>query len=130
MRLVVQAAASISLKQHQATHPRLGAIDHVVCQYLPSEGEGAEAAAVAVAHDIAAKVSEGLPTLPVVLYGAACGHRRRLQDIRRACGALKVSQGILAAILLSVLWLVHTLGHRNANSTTRRPWKCSVTLHL
>jgi glutamate formiminotransferase len=93
--LAVAAAATISLKHHQATHPRLGAIDHVVCQYLPSEGDGGEVAAVAAAHGIAAKVSERLPTLPVVLYGRACSRNRRLQDIRRACGAL---QGLLLGL--------------------------------
>ena len=85
-RLAVQAAASVSLQQHKATHPRLGAIDHIACQYLPSEGRAAEQAAVAVARGIAAAVANELPTLPVVLYGAACGGQR-LQDVRRACGA-------------------------------------------
>ena len=101
--MAIQASREVSLQHHKATHPRLGAIDHIVCQYLPSEGQVAEAAAAAAARGIAAAVAGEVTTLPVVLYGDACGSARRLQDIRRACGALSsmstASKQSLAAVL-------------------------------
>lgn len=79
-----EAARRISLRDHVATHPRLGVVDHIACHHL---GEPQQAAAAqSAACRIAAGVSRNLPTLPVILYGDASPQKLRLQDIRRACG--------------------------------------------
>lgn len=83
--IATEAAKWISLRDHVATHPRLGVLDHIACHHLgqPHQAESARSAACR----IAAGVSRQLPSLPVILYGDASPQKLRLQDIRRACGA-------------------------------------------
>jgi glutamate formiminotransferase len=84
-RLAAEAASTITLQQHVAKHPRLGVVDHIVCQYLPQQAAG-KAIASAAARRAGALISQAIPELPVVLYGDACEQQRKLQDVRRACG--------------------------------------------
>lgn len=75
----------LDLRTHSATHPRLGAVDHISCH--PLQPRDALAAAVAVAHGIARALSAADLQLPVLMYGAANDSGAKLRDLRRACGA-------------------------------------------
>lgn len=93
LRLAVAACKAIDLQQHQATHPRLGAVDHIVCHPLSGssaneQAQSCTAAAADMARGLAAGLAQAQPDLPVMLYGAASADAARLQDVRRACGVL------------------------------------------
>jgi glutamate formiminotransferase len=75
---------SIDLRRHTATHPRLGAVDHISCHPL---GPAANLqAAAALAHAIGSQLALPPTGLPVYYYGAASSSGRRLADIRRRLG--------------------------------------------
>jgi glutamate formiminotransferase len=83
-QLATMAVRAVNLRDHVATHPRLGVVDHISCHPLDPSFE--LKAAGQVAHSIGISLSAVLPTMPVLMYGAACPEGRRLQDVRRACG--------------------------------------------
>ncbi len=70
----------LDLRTHEATHPRVGAVDHVSCHAL--RGERLDAA------DLARGIGEGLASfgVPVKLYGDASSDGVGLADVRRSCG--------------------------------------------
>ena len=85
VRQTVLALAGASLQQldlrlHDASHPRVGVVDHVSCHAL--RGERAEAA------DLARGIGQGLALLgaPVKLYGDAASDGVELAQVRRDCG--------------------------------------------
>jgi hypothetical protein len=84
VRLAKAACQQLTLAEHQATHPRLGVVDHISCHALEPDGK---APAAAMATAVAAALAAAEPALPVVMYGDASGTKSRLQDVRRACGA-------------------------------------------
>lgn len=78
----VQAAVSnLDMRQHQGSHPRMGAAD--VCPFIPWNGVNMETC-VDLAEGLAQRCAEELD-LPVWLYGAAARQpwNRYLADIRR-----------------------------------------------
>ncbi len=70
----------LDLRVHDATHPRVGAVDHVSCHAL--RGERVDAA------DLARGIGHGLSSLgiPVKLYGDASSDGVGLAELRRKCG--------------------------------------------
>lgn len=71
----------LDLRQHDATHPRLGIVDHISCQPVGPDAQLSEAA------DVARSIGQVLQdSLPVFLYGAAHPQQRTLADIRRTLG--------------------------------------------
>jgi glutamate formiminotransferase len=82
--VAVQALAAIDLSSHQATHPRLGSVDHISCHPIGPDASLHEAAALA--HEVGASLSTGPATLPVYYYGAASKRGHSLAHIRRQLG--------------------------------------------
>eukprot|EP00887_Chlorella_sp_A99_P002863 scaffold6.g2863.t1 len=92
LALARAALALVDLQRHAATHPRLGAVDHISCHPLADAGGAplqacAPAAAALVARSVARQL--GSAGLPVYTYGAAHQHQRPLDDIRRQLGYFK-----------------------------------------
>jgi glutamate formiminotransferase len=80
------ALAAIDLRAHEASHPRLGAVDHISCHPLmPATAEGMAAAAQA-ARAIGEQLGAGPAALPVYAYGAAHPERAALDSVRRHLG--------------------------------------------
>lgn len=83
------AIGLVDMRQHVATHPRLGAVDHISCHPVP---EGARMhAARRAAQSIVIGLAARQPQLAILKYGEASDPPRRLQDIRRECGAPKLA---------------------------------------
>lgn len=82
--LAEAALCQIDLRQHEASHPRLGVVDHVSCHPLDSCSKSMSIAA-SIATDIAQYLADTVG-LPGFLYGAAHPEGRRLDEIRRALG--------------------------------------------
>jgi glutamate formiminotransferase len=83
-RLCDVALSSVDLRRHEASHPRLGVVDHVSVHALAAQGalpqpQAAIALSLAIADFLAAR-------LPVHLYGAASPAGARLADVRRSLG--------------------------------------------
>ena len=80
--LAVAAAAlpQLDLRVHDASHPRVGVVDHVSCHAL--RGERTDAA------ELARKIGQGLALfgVPVKLYGDAASDGIELAQVRRDCG--------------------------------------------
>eukprot|EP00877_Chromochloris_zofingiensis_P000750 jgi/Chrzof1/10676/Cz05g08080.t1 len=79
-----QALPAIDLTTHAATHPRLGAVDHISCHPVGADANLEHAAQLAL--DIGRRLSQPPSSLPVYLYGAASSTNQRLADIRRRLG--------------------------------------------
>lgn len=96
LALAREALRLVDLRTHTATHPRLGALDHVSVHPLLADADAADveraaeglAAAAALAGAIAQQLGEGLQ-LPSYLYGAAHADGRPLADLRRSLGYFK-----------------------------------------
>lgn len=96
------ALTAVDLRRHAATHPRLGAVDHISCHPLPAApaGSGSSAGseqrqqrdqqeqqqAAALARSIAQQLGAGPLAVPVLTYGWAHPQQRRLDDVRRQLG--------------------------------------------
>lgn len=77
------ALEQIDLRAHHASHPRLGAVDHVSCHALA----GAPAAAAAkLARSVAAQLGGPTHQVPTYLYGDASPAGATLADVRRDLG--------------------------------------------
>lgn len=87
LALARAALALVDLQRHAATHPRLGAVDHISCHPLADAGGAPLQAAALVARSVARQL--GSAGLPVYTYGAAHQHQRPLDDIRRQLGYFK-----------------------------------------
>jgi glutamate formiminotransferase len=93
-RLASLAFARIDLRSHEATHPRLGVVDHVsVHPLLPTvasaaDGDAAQNAARALALHIGESLSQ---RLPVYLYGGATASAATLDAVRRSLGYFRCS---------------------------------------
>ena len=90
LRLAREGLRLIDFRTHAASHPRLGAVDHVSCHPAWHDGdpaesrgmEGAELVALAIAEALAA----GPPAVPVYLYGRASPAGKPLAQVRRELG--------------------------------------------
>ncbi|EFN58522.1 hypothetical protein CHLNCDRAFT_17265, partial [Chlorella variabilis] len=99
------ALALLDLRQHAATHPRLGCVDHISCHPLPTSEAGSaaaaaaaadagelrqrqqdEAGAAALAVAIASELGSGPQAVPVYTYGWAHQQRQPLDAVRRQLG--------------------------------------------
>ncbi len=115
MALSAAALQRLDLRRHVATHPRLGAVDHISLHPVPApaarpgddngatgqaatttnptleEAPRGMAQAVAAARRVAERLSQEPWRLPVYLYGFAhpSGPQRQLADVRRALGYFK-----------------------------------------
>eukprot|EP00808_Paulinella_micropora_P013712 g31997.t1 len=70
LALCTAAFKELDLRQHKASHPRLGVVDHICVSPLPSATVSGLAAAGALARQVSVDLGR---LLPVVLYGeAAC----------------------------------------------------------
>ena len=74
-----RAVSLIDLRGHAATHPRLGACDHISVHPLSGTLEAAAKCARSIGSNLA-------PLLPVYLYGGAHREGRGLAEIRRNLG--------------------------------------------
>ncbi|KAL6746407.1 Formiminotransferase subdomain-containing protein [Haematococcus lacustris] len=120
------ALSCLDLRQHSATHPRLGVVDHISLHPLhpphpsPSQaptpqqhpGPGppspAMAAAVQCGLAVAAALSQPPWLLPVFLYGALQAEGRRLADTRRGLGYFQApAQGACWSGALPLISLSH-----------------------
>ena len=86
-KLAAHACTELDLRQHRATHPRLGTVDHISWHPLGT-GAATLAGAAEMATSAAAMLSQLVPDLPIHLYGAASSTGARLRDVRRDCGVL------------------------------------------
>ncbi len=87
--IATECLQHLDLRQHAATHPRLGVIDHISLHPLqPTAATSAAGEGLASAARCAREASAGLGAmgLPVYLYGHARDDRRTLADIRRQLG--------------------------------------------
>ena len=77
----------VDMRAHDATHPRVGVVDHVSCHALAGERAGAA--------KLAKSIGEGLGTLgvPVKLYGDAASDGIGLDEIRRRSGYFSGAAG-------------------------------------
>ena len=103
------ALAALDLRQHVATHPRLGTVDHISCHPLPllagesavvagaaaqaAAAEEQQAAAAALAQAIARQLGAGPRALPVFTYGGAHPQQRPLDAVRRQLGYFQGAAG-------------------------------------
>lgn len=85
------AADHVDLRFHEANHPRLGAVDHILCAAF--DASGADAAPWA-AKEVALRIAEGFAhkcKASVATYGGADEEGRSLVDVRRALGYFRGS---------------------------------------
>ena len=85
LQLSKTALSLIDLREHDATHPRLGVVDHISCHPLEDGGMGG-------ARDCAVAIAKGLGDgigIPTYLYGTASRDAAQLSDIRRHFGYFK-----------------------------------------
>jgi hypothetical protein len=87
--LAERALSLVDLREHAATHPRCGVVDHISCHVVGDTDAGV---AVALAHRIGAHIGEHL-SVPVLLYGAASAKKKGLADLRRAHGYFRETAG-------------------------------------
>lgn len=90
------AVEHVDLREHVAAHPRLGAVDHVLCAPIrPPQDDQDE---TWTAREVALRVAEGLAKrteVSVALYGDADAKNRSLAEVRRALGYFKgASEGL------------------------------------
>lgn len=81
------AVEHVDLRNHVAAHPRLGAVDHVLCAPIPPRS--GDDVRTWSARDVALRVAEGLAkktNVSVAVYGDADEQGRSLADVRRALG--------------------------------------------
>lgn len=90
--LSVAALSEIDLRQHSATHPRLGVVDHISCHPL-SHGENPTDIDIAAhtARTIAQQLGD-THGLPSYLYGKAHPATKPLADVRRQLGYFSASK--------------------------------------
>jgi len=82
-----QALAALDLRTHEASHPRVGVVDHVSCSPLGSAtSEEAGKLALRVGRFLSLSGPGDKPALPVYLYGAAREDGRSLAELRRSLG--------------------------------------------
>ena len=74
--LAERALSLVDLRDHAATHPRCGVVDHISCHAV---GDADASVAVSLARGIGARVGDRLG-LPVLLYGAASAKGAGLAD--------------------------------------------------
>ena len=93
--LAAAVGAHVDLRAHAASHPRLGALDHVLVSPLGAAALGeAASAARGCAEAIAAR------GVPVAAYGALAEPAARLADVRRALGYFRgaLNSGVDASL--------------------------------
>jgi glutamate formiminotransferase len=89
LRLASLALERIDLRSHEASHPRLGIVDHVsVHPLLPNASSSADReAAQDAASALALRIGGSLgKRLPVYFYGAAAASAVPLDELRRSLG--------------------------------------------
>ena len=82
MALTERALALVDLREHSATHPRCGVVDHISCHAIGEANRD-------VAANLARRLGEGIGrdlSVPVLLYGLASPTGVQLADLRRKHG--------------------------------------------
>ena len=87
--LAERALSLVDLRDHAATHPRCGVVDHISCHAV---GDADASVAVSLARGIGARVGDRLG-VPVLLYGAASAKGAALADLRRRHGYFRETAG-------------------------------------
>ena len=87
--LAERALSLVDLRDHAATHPRCGVVDHISCHAV---GDADASVAVSLAHSIGARVGDRFG-VPVLLYGAASAKGAGLADLRRRHGYFRETAG-------------------------------------
>lgn len=86
VRIAEAALAELDLREHVATHPRIGIVDHISVAPVDST--------MACAADAARAIGSALaPTVPIYFYGAAHVDGRTLAATRRVTPYFKASNG-------------------------------------
>lgn len=86
VRIAQAALAELDMREHVATHPRIGVVDHITVAPVDASMERAAEAARAIGAALA-------PTVPVYFYGAAHTGGRSLAATRRLTPYFKASNG-------------------------------------
>ena len=87
--LAERALSLVDLRDHAATHPRCGVVDHISCHAV---GDADASVAVSLARGIGARVGDRFG-VPVLLYGAASAKGAELADLRRRHGYFRETAG-------------------------------------
>ena len=82
LALTEQALKTIDLRNHSATHPRCGAVDHISCHAV---GDAPDDLAAQLAKSLGEGIGDRLK-VPVLLYGLASSTGTQLADLRRKYG--------------------------------------------
>ena len=82
LALTEQALKTIDLRNHSATHPRCGAVDHISCHAV---GDAPDELATQLAKGLGKGIGDRLK-VPVLLYGLASSTGTQLADLRRKYG--------------------------------------------
>lgn len=82
LALTEQALKTIDLRNHSATHPRCGAVDHISCHAV---GDAPDDLAAQLAKCLGEGIGDRLK-VPVLLYGLASSTGTQLADLRRKYG--------------------------------------------
>lgn len=111
-----ETLSALDLRRHQASHPRLGVVDHICCNPL---GSLSLAEAGQFARSVAAELGKGLaanatapaaPAVPVYLYGTAHDGQRSLAELRRQLAYFKgANTGEWSGLAPEVVAAVHAL---------------------
>lgn len=101
-QLARAALELLDLRQHDASHPRLGVVDHISCHPLvPSSTSASEAqagmqAAASLARAVGQELGSCGSAVPVYVYAAAHPQQQQLASIRRSLGYFRgAAQGEL-----------------------------------
>ena len=99
VQLSKAALSLLDLRQHTATHPRLGVVDHIVCNPLGAQAELSSAAEAAQRIGRPSTLTFGQVLLSVIRTKP--WHDKKGRTALQKCGMLQVAQNTLC-------WLGHT----------------------
>lgn len=124
VNLARQALAAVDMRAHDATHPRLGAVDHISCHPLGADATLQHAAEVA--RRIGQQLAVPPTSLPVYLYGSAHPEGRTLADIRRELGYFQPAGGAQQTVVQPQASSRHQPGRAESQRGSQH-WRGSAT---